>query len=81
MVQVGKYKPALLTPRRAPASVGRPGSMRAAGAFSVTCCSWLLLPCAAAATAAPRVDCDVLTSNRIDARREGLWCYDVPLQV
>jgi hypothetical protein len=55
--------------------------MRAAGAFSVTCCAWLLLPCAAAATAAPRVDCDVLTSNRIDARREGLWCYDVPLQV
>lgn len=54
--------------------------MRAAGAFRVACCAWLL-PCAAAATAAPRVDCEVLTQDRIDARREGLWCYNVPLQV
>ena len=27
------------------------------------------------------IDCEALTANRHDARKEGRWCFDIPLQV
>ena len=55
--------------------------MRAAGAFGVVCCLAQLHASVMAAESAVVVDCDRLTTNKVDAGARGKLCDDVPLQV